>query len=302
MILLTEKVEPLLMDHVKEAAAHAHQERAIVIPSLQHFVADERRANIQQEAAEQLATALKERDAKLYSCQDGDIIIIGRELSVQDYKKVQQVLMVMFQQPEHFAQYYEKGVSWYQFSSLCKEKLERFLAQEEHRRLLMQRQKKEQMRSAALHQALPEEMIHSISKRRCSRKTPEILVVEDDPFSRTLVRSSLRHDMNVTLAQDGRDAISSYVIKAPDLTFLDLDLPDVNGHEVMARILEIDAQACIIILSGHGDRTNITRAMQHGAKGFIAKPFTKDKLMHYVRQIEAGSLHSQSQHGGSHAH
>ena len=66
------------------------------------------------------------------------------------------------------------------------------------------------------------------------------------------------------------------------MIFLDIDLPDVNGHEVLSSILKIDANAHIIMLSGNSDQENVVNAIKAGAKGFVAKPFLKDRLYKYI--------------------
>ena len=73
-----------------------------------------------------------------------------------------------------------------------------------------------------------------------------------------------------------------YVTHAPDVLFLDIELPDITGHDVLQKVLEMDPDAFVIMLSGNGNKENIFKAMKTGAKGFVGKPFTKDKLLQYI--------------------
>jgi two-component system chemotaxis response regulator CheY len=185
---------------------------------------------------------------------------------------------------DNAATFYEKGSNWYQFSSLCKNKFDHYHDNIKAQKLALKKAQQERTRHAALNQPFSPELLATIHKRRAEHKIMEIVVVEDDPFSRKLVHSSLNEFYAVSSAADGHNAISNYVFKAPNVMFLDIDLPDISGHEVLKKILEIDPDAYIIMLSGNGDKDNIMKAIQHGAKGFVAKPFTKDKLFTYIEK------------------
>lgn len=132
-------------------------------------------------------------------------------------------------------------------------------------------------------QKIDKRLIESLKARRQSRMTPEVLIAEDDLFSCSLISSSLKR-YNPVVKNDGWGAVLGYVNRAPDVLFLDIDLPDISGHEVLDQILDIDPEAYVIMLSGHKDRENVVKAMALGAKGFIAKPFTRQKLYEYLEK------------------
>lgn len=136
---------------------------------------------------------------------------------------------------------------------------------------------------------LNEDLKGTVVKRRQLRSKPEILVVEDDPFSRKLIAAVL-HSFSVTFAEDGYSALIAYLQKAPDITFLDIDLPDVTGNDVMDRVLSFDPSAYIVMLSGNSQPENVLKSMKAGAKGFIGKPFTKDKVLQYIAKCPRNSL------------
>ena len=120
--------------------------------------------------------------------------------------------------------------------------------------------------------------------RREKREKPGILVVEDDPFSQRLVSKSLEDNFDIYAAVTGQEAVSAYIRHAPDMVFLDIGLPDASGLDVLLKIFEIDAQAHIVMLSGSGSRDNILKAVENGAKGFVGKPFTREKLLQYINK------------------
>lgn len=123
-----------------------------------------------------------------------------------------------------------------------------------------------------------------VASRRRARATPELMVIEDDIFSRRLVENVLKKEFPLTSLGTAERALATYASVAPNVLFLDIDLPDVSGHELLQKMVALDPAAYIIMLSGNSDQANILQAMKAGAKGFIAKPFTRDKLLQYIER------------------
>ena len=120
-------------------------------------------------------------------------------------------------------------------------------------------------------------------KRECARPL-EVMTIEDDAFSRRLVENALSKDFHVTSVGEMSSAFSTYISVAPDILFLDINLPDVNGHELLEKIIHIDPDAFVVMLSGNADHKNVEEALKRGAKGFVAKPFTPEKLRQYIQR------------------
>jgi len=139
-------------------------------------------------------------------------------------------------------------------------------------------------RLAALNVPISPELIASLPKRRALRAHTSILVVEDDPFSRRLINLAISGDFAVSTAETAAKGILEYVTQAPDILFLDIGLPDVSGLDVLRRILAIDPEAYVVILSGNSQAENVMQAVRMGAKGFIGKPFAREKLYQYIRK------------------
>lgn len=127
-------------------------------------------------------------------------------------------------------------------------------------------------------------IVKTLKDRRQSRNKAEILVSEDDPFSSRLVCKTIDLSYNSLAAFDGKQTLQSYVFNAPDILFLDLGLPDMDGLDILANIMDADPEAYIVILSGNGSKENVLKAMKVGAKGFIAKPFTREKIFQYIER------------------
>lgn len=124
-------------------------------------------------------------------------------------------------------------------------------------------------------------------KRRIEREGLQILVVEDDAFSRKLVSSVLEKEFDTITARNGSDALQTYAIHYPDLVFLDIQMPDLNGHEVLKEILAHDPDAYIVMLSANSYQKEVISSMKEGAKGFVVKPFKKDKIWSYIDKYKA---------------
>ena len=112
---------------------------------------------------------------------------------------------------------------------------------------------------------------------------PTVLVVEDDAPLRTALRAGLRaQSFEVVDVGSGEEAISALARDLPDLVLLDLNLPGVDGFEVLARARERSAVP-VVVLTVREDRTDKIRALDAGAADFITKPFDTDELHARVR-------------------
>lgn len=116
----------------------------------------------------------------------------------------------------------------------------------------------------------------------------KVLLVEDDPVTRWMVRTALKDECFLATAQNAGKALAAYQTYKPDMVLLDINLPDRDGKEVMARIMKSDPGAYIVMFSSHDTLENITGAISNGARGFIAKPFSRDKILQYVRECPTG--------------
>jgi two-component system, chemotaxis family, chemotaxis protein CheY len=129
-----------------------------------------------------------------------------------------------------------------------------------------------------------QELTYAIQKKRRQRPGACVLVVEDDVVARGLVAMSLRQKYEVALAKDAKSGVISYIDKAPDIVFLDIHLPDHNGHDVLKRLKMLDPHAYVVMLSGDSVTGNVLAAKSEGAIGFIRKPFSKEKMMTYINK------------------
>jgi two-component system NarL family response regulator len=122
-----------------------------------------------------------------------------------------------------------------------------------------------------------------------------ILVVDDHMVVRVGLRTLIDEepDMEVVAeAGDGPSALAAYQQHRPDVTLLDLRLPDVGGAELITQIRKGDPAAKIIVLTSYGGDEDIFRAVQAGARGYLLKGTLPDGVLEEaIRAVHAGSRH-----------
>ncbi|MEI8191311.1 MAG: response regulator, partial [candidate division NC10 bacterium] len=111
----------------------------------------------------------------------------------------------------------------------------------------------------------------------------KILVVDDDPEVRKVIRYGFSDEYEVFEAADGRAGVEILKEQGPALIFLDMELPDVNGIQVLASMLEVDSKCIVVMLTGNEDMSVVRRALEMGAVQYVTKPFDLDYLQGMVR-------------------
>ena len=112
----------------------------------------------------------------------------------------------------------------------------------------------------------------------------KVLLVEDDPVTRWIVRKSLKNECVFATAPTANQAFQVFSSFQPDLVFLDIDLPDQNGRKVLEWIMRHDPGTSVVMFSSNNNLENISDTLENGACGFIAKPFIKEDFIHYINE------------------
>lgn len=110
----------------------------------------------------------------------------------------------------------------------------------------------------------------------------QILIIEDDATFRYLLRMQLSQaGYNVQVAEDGVEGGRALLAHPPDLVISDLNMPFLNGFDLLALLKQDAATASIpvILLSGVRDNELLAKAVDLGAADFLAKPVTRDDLL-----------------------
>ncbi len=119
--------------------------------------------------------------------------------------------------------------------------------------------------------------------------TRTILIVDDDPLIRKLVATTLEDVSGFRLmeAGDGEEAVATAAAERPEIVFLDIDMPRLNGIDACRRIRADPAstRATIVMLTAATDGLAEDRARDAGADLFLTKPFSPLELLRLVDQL-----------------
>jgi len=114
------------------------------------------------------------------------------------------------------------------------------------------------------------------------------LIVDDVSSVREFLRQTLVH-MGVTEiyeASSGEAAIASFQKNLPDIVFLDIELPDLDGQQILKTIKSTKQNAFVVMVSAHSSVDNVKTAISNGASGFIVKPFSPRKITSVLKKFE----------------
>ena len=120
-------------------------------------------------------------------------------------------------------------------------------------------------------------------------KSINILVIDDDPKVPWILSEGLGNGYTVDSVRDGKEGINKISqtphSKRPELILLDIQMPGMNGIEVLEKLRGIDDRIDVIMLSGHGDTKNIVDSVKKGAAEFINKPFDVREVEIHIRSV-----------------
>jgi DNA-binding NarL/FixJ family response regulator len=118
-----------------------------------------------------------------------------------------------------------------------------------------------------------------------------ILTVDDHPLLRQGISAMIRSQRDMELvaeASTGKEGLERFREHRPDITLMDLRLPDMNGVDVMAAIRAEFPDARIIVLTTFEGDVEIQRALEAGARGYLLKSMPPKELLDGIRQVHAG--------------
>jgi two-component system chemotaxis response regulator CheY len=129
-----------------------------------------------------------------------------------------------------------------------------------------------------------QQSVSVLSIIRQTRKENIVLLADDDAYMRVLVKKGIGPGYTVHEAADGGEVFSLYKKHMPDIVFLDIHMPGREGTDNLRRILAYDPNAYIIMLSADSSPANVEATVQQGAKGFLTKPFPRERLLSYLQK------------------
>ena len=116
----------------------------------------------------------------------------------------------------------------------------------------------------------------------------KILIVDDSPISVKIIKSCIPKDKGYELfdASDGQMGVEKYKEVKPDLTFMDLTMPVMNGFEALEEILKFDQRALVIILTADVQIKAVAKAHDLGAFTVLKKPPAKESIAAAIKEAD----------------
>ncbi len=113
----------------------------------------------------------------------------------------------------------------------------------------------------------------------------KVLIADDDADLLDLMTYALRREGYTVLgAIDGKQALQRFESEHPDIVLMDVNLPKINGFEVVRRIRQ-DAETPLIMLTACDEEEDIVRGLQLGADDYVTKPFSVKQLTHRMKAV-----------------
>lgn len=115
----------------------------------------------------------------------------------------------------------------------------------------------------------------------------KILLVDDAAFMRMMLKNTLTQAgyTDVLEAEDGAKAVETFNAENPDLVFMDITMPNMDGLEALKAIKGAHPDANVVMCSAMGQEAMVVEAIKTGAKDFIVKPFKPERILSTVSKI-----------------
>lgn len=224
---------------------------------------------------EQFKSAHTDTDCNVIQCKQGDVFFISRSLQrIQLHVLADEYIQLASIEEHHVTEYamYDLYNDWKFALDLLNNKICEYKISETNNTLYS---------FGEISSLL--EVFAEAKRNRKVRLPLHVMVVEDDSLTRRIVSNAFKENYALITAENAQEAISNYLIYAPDIVFLDIGLPDTSGFDVLHQIVATDKDAYVVMFSSNSYLENITSALLQGASGFVSKPFKKEKMRHYIQ-------------------
>ena len=116
----------------------------------------------------------------------------------------------------------------------------------------------------------------------------KVLIVDDALFMRSMIKDILVNSGEFEVAgeaSNGREAVDRYEELQPSLVTMDIVMPEMDGIEATKEILQHDPKAVVVMCSALGQEALVIESLAAGAKDFIVKPFSAERVLKVIRSI-----------------
>jgi DNA-binding NarL/FixJ family response regulator len=119
-----------------------------------------------------------------------------------------------------------------------------------------------------------------------------VVLADDHSIVIDGLRGILRDDCDVVATfADGRALVEGYLQYRPDVTIVDISMPNLNGIDATRRLRQLDPKARVIVLTMHADITYATEAFDAGASGYVVKSSAAQELLAAIRAVASGQVY-----------
>ncbi len=115
------------------------------------------------------------------------------------------------------------------------------------------------------------------------QKNLSVLVIEDNEMFRKLAIDML-NGYTTYSASSAAEGIDKFKQFRPDITFIDIGLPDNSGHAILSEIKSLDPHAFMVMLTASNLQKDVQDSLKNGARGYIVKPFSRQKIKECVEK------------------
>ena len=177
-------------------------------------------------------------------------------------------------------------------AAMIEEKIAEYLLEKQRREAEERRREKRRQRLAEIgyseeekkriEQELRQKAIEAEKNRR-----KHIIVVDDDPRMLKLIKEHLHEDYDIATAINGKLALKFLEKKRTDLIFLDYEMPDMNGPQVLEKIRENQelSDIPVVFLTGISEREKIEKVLSMKPQGYVLKPIDREKLITTIKNV-----------------
>jgi two-component system, chemotaxis family, chemotaxis protein CheY len=108
-----------------------------------------------------------------------------------------------------------------------------------------------------------------------------VLIADDAAFMRMMIRNILTQNGHEVVgeAENGQEAVERYAELKPDVTTMDITMPEKDGIAALKEIMAADPAARVVMCSALGQESKVIESIRSGAKDFVVKPFQQDRVL-----------------------